>query len=81
MPHGCHIFSKGADMSQATMCTYPQSDHALTHWKYVFRCCANCPCMNFPGQETTKKMNKQHPQLGFTFIISLNVVLLMLEFH
>ena len=28
-----------------------------------------------------KNMKKQHPQLGFTFITSLDVVLLMVEFH
>ena len=27
------------------------------------------------------KMNIKHPQLGFTFITSLDVVLLMVEFH
>ena len=28
-----------------------------------------------------KNMTKQHPQLGFTFTTSLDVVLLMVEFH
>ena len=28
-----------------------------------------------------KNIKKQHPQLGFTFITSLDVVLLMVEFH
>ena len=28
-----------------------------------------------------KNMNKQHPQLGFTFITSLDIVMLMVEFH
>ena len=28
-----------------------------------------------------KNMTKQHPQLGFTFITSLDVVLLMVDFH
>ena len=28
-----------------------------------------------------KNMKKQHPQLGFTFITSLDVVLLMVKFH
>ena len=46
-----------------------------------FWCCADCPCINLPDQETTKKMKKQHPQLGFTFITALEVVLLMVEFH
>ena len=35
MPHGGHIYAKVSDMAQATMCTYPQSDHALPHCKFV----------------------------------------------
>ena len=31
MPHGRHIYSKASDMVNATMCTYPHSDHALPH--------------------------------------------------
>ena len=63
------------------MYTYPQSNHALPHWKCVFQCCADCPCINLPDQETNKNMKKQHPQLGFTFITSLDVVQFMLEIH
>ena len=58
MPHGCHIFSKASDMENATMCTYPQSDHALPHWKFLLRCCVDCPCINITDQETTKKHDK-----------------------
>ena len=54
MPHGRHIYSKASEMVNATMCAYPQSDHALPHWKCVLRCCANCPCINITDQETTK---------------------------
>ena len=82
MPHGSHIYAKASDMANATMCTYPQSEHALPNWKRVLRCCAECPCINIPDQEITKKkMTKQHPQLGSTFTTSLDVVLLMVEFH
>ena len=35
----------------------------------------------FLTKKQIKSMKKQHPQLGFTFITSLDVVLLMLEFH
>ena len=35
----------------------------------------------FPTKKQIKNMKKQHPQLCFTFIISLDVVLLMVEFH
>ena len=31
MPHECHIYAKSSDMENATMCTYPHSDHALPH--------------------------------------------------
>ena len=81
MPHGHHIYAKASDMENATMCAYPHSDTALPHCKCVLRCCADCPCINPTDQETNKKTKKQHPQLGFTFITSLDVVLLMLEFH
>ena len=80
MPHGSHIYAKESDMENATMCTYPQSDHALPHWKCVLRCCADCPYINISDQ-LKKNMKKQHPQLGFTFITSLDVVLLMVESH
>ena len=52
MSNGRHIYSKASDMVKAKMCAYPQPDHALTQWKCVFQCCANCPCMNLPDQET-----------------------------
>ena len=74
MSHECHIYAKASDMAQATMCAYPQSDHALPHWKCVLWCCADCPCINLPNQETDKNTKKQYPQLGFTFITSLHVV-------
>ena len=50
-------------MAKATMCTYPQSDHALTHWKYVFRCFAECPCINLPDQETYKINEETTPSI------------------
>ena len=80
-PHGRHIYAKASDMVNATICTYPQSDHALPHWKCVLRYCAECPHINIPDQETNKKHEKQPPQSGFTFITSLHVVLPMVEFH
>ena len=81
MPHGRHNFNKAFDMANATMCTYPQSDHAPTHRKCVVRCCAECPHINLPDHETNKNTKKKHPQLGFKFITLLDVVLLMVEFH
>ena len=81
MPHGRHIYAKASDMAKDTMCTYPQTDHALPHWKYVLWCCANYPCINLTYQENIINMKKQHPQYSFTFITSLDAVLLMVEFH
>ena len=52
MPHGRHIYAKSYDMEKAKMCTYPQSDHALPHWKFVLRLSAKFPCINLPDQET-----------------------------
>ena len=52
MPHGRHICAKAYDMKNATMCTNPHSDHALLHWKCVFWCCEDCPCINLTDQET-----------------------------
>ena len=53
MPHGFHIYAKASDMANSTICTYPQSDNSLPHWKFVLRCCAEFPCINIPDQETT----------------------------
>ena len=55
MTHGRHIYANASDMENATMCPYPQYDHVLPHWKWVFRCCAKFPCINLPDQETNKK--------------------------
>ena len=50
--HGRHIYAKTSDMAQDTMCSYRQSDHVLPYCKFVLRCCADCPCINIPDQET-----------------------------
>ena len=55
MPHGRHIYAKASDMAKSTMCKYPHSDHALPHWKFVLRCCADCTYINLLDQETNKK--------------------------
>ena len=65
MPHGNHIYAKASDMANATMCTYPQSEHALTHCQCVLRCCSDCPFINIPYQETTKKHDKTTPSIRF----------------
>ena len=35
IPHGRYIYAKAPDMEKAKMCAYPQSYHALSHWKCV----------------------------------------------
>ena len=50
------------------MCTlqhFPQSEHAIPHWKCVLRCCADCPCINIPDQETIKKHEETTPSIRF----------------
>ena len=65
MPHGIHIYAKASDMENATMCTYPQSDHALPNLKFVLQFCADCPCINIPDQETTKKHDQTTLSMEF----------------
>ena len=63
MPHGRHIYAKVSDMAKATMCTYPQSDHALTQWKFVLPCCAKCSCVNLSDQETDDQYSYTSPSI------------------
>ena len=65
MTHGRHINAKASDMEKAEMCTYPQSDHALTRWKCVLQCCDYFPCINIPHQETEKKHEETTPSIRF----------------
>ena len=65
IPHGIRIYAKSSDIANAAMCTYPQSEHALPHWKFVLRCCDDCPCINIPDQETTKKHEGKTPSIRF----------------
>ena len=52
-------------MANSTMCTYPQSKHALPYWKCILWCCADCPCINIPDQEITKKHDETKPTIRF----------------
>ena len=47
------------------MGAYSQSDHALPHWKCVFRCCAKCPSINLPDQKTDDKYTNTSPSIRF----------------
>ena len=39
IPYGRDIYAKSYDMANATICTYPQSDHALTHKMSIAMLC------------------------------------------
>ena len=49
------------------MCVYPQSDHALPHWKCVLRCCAKCPIINLTDQEIDAHYPNTSPSISFHF--------------
>ena len=65
IPHGRHIYAKASDMAKAKICTYPQSDHELPHWKCVLRCCADCPFINIPDQKTDNHNSDTTPSILF----------------
>ena len=65
MPHECLVYVKSYDMAKATMCAYPHSYHTLPHWKCVLQCCAKCPSVNLPDQETYSQYPNTRPSNGF----------------
>ena len=65
MPHERRIYAKAYDMAKATICTYPQSAHALPHWKCLLWCCSKYPCINIPDQETDNKYSETTPSIRF----------------
>ena len=52
-------------MENSTMCAYPQSNHALTHWKRVMLCCSKCPSINLNDQETDDQYTETSPSIRF----------------
>ena len=65
MPHGSHIYAKLYDMEKAKMCAKSKSYHSLPHWKFVLRCCSQCPSINIPVQETDVKHPNPNPSISF----------------
>ena len=65
IPHGRHIYAKAYDMAKATMCAYSQSYHALPHWKCLLQCCAKCPSITLPDQETDDQYPDTSPSIQF----------------
>ena len=69
MPHGRHIYAKSSDMEKAIMFPYPQSDHSLSHWKRVLRCCDNYPCINLTDQEKDNQYSDTTHSIRFHIYI------------
>ena len=65
MPHGHHIYAKAYGMAKAKMYAYSHWDHVLPHWKCVLRCCAKCPSLNLPDQETYDQYPETSPSINF----------------
>ena len=51
MPHCCHIYQTGSDISMAIMCAYPLPRWSLSQWKYVLCFCADWPRIDLTIQE------------------------------
>ena len=65
MPYGCHIYTKASGMAKGKFCAYPQPDHALPQWKCVMQCCAKCPSIRLPDQETDYQYSGTSPSIRF----------------
>ena len=65
MTHGHHIYSKALYMAMAKMSAYTQPQHSFPHWKYELRCCANCPCIDIPYQESKRHHSSTSPSIHF----------------
>ena len=65
MSHGRHLYAKTSDIPKATMCAYPQSYHELPYCKCVMLCCAKCPSVNLPDQETDDQCYNTSPSIRF----------------
>ena len=67
MPHGRCISAKAYHIANTTICDNSQYDNLLPHWKCVFRCCAQCPSINIPYQETDD--NHHNPSTSICYHI------------
>ena len=45
------------------MCSYPPTQNALMHYKFVLHCCENFPCIDIPGQESYWHSYKKSPSI------------------
>ena len=65
IPHERHIYAKSSDVEKAAMCEYTQYNHALPHWKFIFRCCNNCQCINLTDHEKYNQYADITPSIRF----------------
>ena len=65
IPHGHHIHQTASDMAMATMCTYPLTQHALQHWKYMFHCCSGYTRIAILSKESDNDHLKTCPTISF----------------
>ena len=47
------------------MCSYPLSQQALSHWKFVLHFCEHCPCIDIPGQESDRNHSNTFTPIQF----------------
>ena len=65
IPHGCHIYVTTSDTDMAKVCSYPQSQHDFSNWKYVLRCCSNFPHIDIPYQESDRNQSNTSTSIHF----------------
>ena len=65
VPHGCHIHAKAADMANATICTYPQSDDEISHWKCVLGAVPTVLISILITKKQLKKHEETTPSIRF----------------
>ena len=65
MLNGHHVYVKEYYMEKATILAYPQSYNALPHCKCAMKCCAQCPIINLPDQETDDQYSNTSPSISF----------------
>ena len=54
MTHDHHIYQISTEISMATICVYPLTQHELPHWKSVLSCCVDVTYIDIPSQESSE---------------------------
>ena len=69
IPHGCHIHETGTDTAMEKIfpvCFFPYDQHALPHWKGVFRCCSKCNSIFISNKESKICETNTCPTIHFS---------------